>query len=200
MVLAVRGAAEKAWFRSIQELYCWGANPSLALQTEALHSWTSRKPARPPVCSFSMACCVMEPDRVRGGGRWHRAGGHMEKPTWGFTISPLKPPLMCDLCPVVEYTDVCRLLTDSTLCLHVTHHYYYYMWACCVLTHHDHNWNILLCSLWKQHFWPLALKPAVRPLDQWLKRIEIDSKHGICNCTFERNEKSPDIPNMKRSE
>lgn len=68
MVLAVRGAAEKAWFRSIQELYCWGANPSLALQTEALHSWTSRKPARPPVCSFSMACCVMEPDRVRGGG------------------------------------------------------------------------------------------------------------------------------------
>lgn len=60
-------AAKKAWFRTIQEVYCWRENPLLALQTEALQSWTSRKPARPPVCSFSMACCIMKPDRVRGG-------------------------------------------------------------------------------------------------------------------------------------
>lgn len=145
MVLAIRGAAKKAWFRSIQELYCWGANPSLALQTEALHSWTSRKPAQPPVCSFSMACCIMEPDRVRGR-RWHRAGGHMEKPTWGFAISLLKAPLRsaAPSCGIHcgRTIDVWRLLTDSTLRLHMTH-YYYYMWACCFLTHHDHNWNIL---------------------------------------------------------
>lgn len=60
-------AAKKAWFRTIQEVYCWRENPSLALQTEALQSWTSRKPAQPPVCSFSMACRIMKPDRVRGG-------------------------------------------------------------------------------------------------------------------------------------
>ena len=42
-------------------------NPSPALQTEALQSWTSRKVARPPVCSFSMAWCIMGAARVRGG-------------------------------------------------------------------------------------------------------------------------------------
>lgn len=75
-------AAKKAWFRTIQEVYCWWANPSLALQTEALQSWTSRKPAQPPVCSFSMACHIMKPERggadTRVDQRW--------KSTWGFQI------------------------------------------------------------------------------------------------------------------
>lgn len=62
-------AAKKSWFTTIQEVYCWRENPLLALQTEALQSWTSRKPARLPVCSFSMACCIMKTDSVRRG--WH---------------------------------------------------------------------------------------------------------------------------------
>lgn len=80
-------AAKKAWFRTIQEVYCWGENPSLALQTEALQSWTSRKPAQPPVCSFSMACHIMKPDRVRGsGGGADTTVDQRWKSTWGFQI------------------------------------------------------------------------------------------------------------------
>lgn len=183
MVLAIRGAAKKAWFRSIQEVYCWGENPSLALQTEALHSWTSRKPAQPPVCSFSMACCIMEPDRIRGR-RWHRAGGHMEKPTWGFAVSLLKAPLLCAVqsCGIHcwQTVDAHHLLTDSTLWLHTTHHYYM-LAASSPMIITGTFFLFSRCSLWKQCFGTLAFKPmTVRPPSQWLTHVEINGHSLPC--------------------